>query len=123
MDNFYINIVGQGGDLLRKAVEIAFSHAPGRKATAYVLRNNTMIFLWGDFEKIPDRVALPFEMTAEFSADLAERWLAVTEYGDEPDHDGDNRKGWRVFNEDWGHVCGLHAAICGIRPEWAMYGK
>ena len=43
--------------------------------------------------------------------------------GDEPDHDGDNSVGFRVFNEDWGHVAGDHSAFVGIQPVWAMHGK
>lgn len=70
-----------------------------------------------------DQVALPFTLDAAGTADFAARWLAEADYGREPDHDGDNGRGWRVYNEGWGHVDSHHAAIIAVTPSWAMYGK
>jgi hypothetical protein len=70
-----------------------------------------------------DQVALPFTLDAAGAADFASRWLAEVDYGNEPDHDGDNGKGWTVYNEAWGHVDGHYSAIIAIAPTWAMYGK
>lgn len=70
-----------------------------------------------------DQVALPFTLDAEGAADFARRWLAEADYGSQPDHDGDNGRGWRVYNEGWGHVDGHRSAIVAITPVWAMYGK
>jgi len=50
-------------------------------------------------------------------------WLSATDYGPQPDHDGDNGKGWRVFCEGWGHVGGDYHAFVAIEPRYAMYGK
>lgn len=41
----------------------------------------------------------------------------------EPDHDGDNDKGFRLFTESWGQVFGEYQAFVAIEPIWAMYGK
>lgn len=50
-------------------------------------------------------------------------WLEAVEYGPEPNHDGDNKKGWRVFNERYSHVSGLWQAFVAIEPVWLEYGK
>lgn len=70
-----------------------------------------------------DQVALPFTLDAAGAADFASRWLAEADYGSQPDHDGDNGKGWCIYNEAWGHVDSHYSAIIAIAPSWAMYGK
>lgn len=70
-----------------------------------------------------DQIALPFKLDAEGAADFARRWLAEADYGKQPDHDGDNGRGWRLYVEGWGHVDGHRNAIIAISPAWAMYGK
>lgn len=72
---------------------------------------------------VTDHVALPFHLDAKSAADFARRWLAEAEYGKQPDHDGDNKKGWRLYNEAWGHVDSDHGAIIAVAPSWAAYGK
>lgn len=49
--------------------------------------------------------------------------IAHADYGRQPDHDGDNEKGWRLYNETWGMVGGDHSAFAAVEPAWAMYGK
>ena len=70
-----------------------------------------------------DQIALPFTLDAAGAADFAARWLAEADYGKQPDHDGDNGRGWRAYVEGWGHVDGHHRAIVAISPSWAIYGK
>lgn len=60
---------------------------------------------------------------AEHVWPMIEAWLDDTSYGTQPDHDGDNDKGWRIYNEAWGHVAGLWQAFAAIEPVWLMYGK
>lgn len=66
-----------------------------------------------------------YGMDAKAATEVADNWLRHSaEYGEQPDHDGSNGKGWRVFTDStWGHVFGMYQGICGIAPEWAMYGK
>jgi len=40
----------------------------------------------------------------------------------QPDHDGDNYKGFRLENDFWGQIDGCEAFL-SIEPIWAMYGK
>lgn len=50
-------------------------------------------------------------------------WLAEADYGPEPRHDGDNSKGWRIYNEDWTHVANRWEAFVAIEPVWMLHGK
>lgn len=59
-------------------------------------------------------------MDAAGCADFASRWLAEAEYGAEPDHDGCNTRGWRVYNEK---CDGHYGAIIAVAPAWACHGK
>jgi len=70
-----------------------------------------------------DKITLPFKMDADGAADFARRWLEEADYGREPDHDGDNGKGWRLYNEAWGHIDEDRYAVIAVAPAWAMYGK
>lgn len=141
MDNFRFDMICEGDKTLAAALALAF-HGHSKGAAGYIIRPahekfvheqyehlnkpkrpDRLIFLWSGYEKAEGYVAFPFDMDAAGCADFAIRWLATVDYGRAPDHDGDNEKGWRVYNEAWGHVEDLHAAIIAIAPAWAMYGK
>lgn len=70
-----------------------------------------------------DKTTLPFKLDADGASDFARRWLEEADYGREPDHDGSNGKGWRIYNEGWGHVDNDHYGVIAVTPVWAMYGK
>jgi hypothetical protein len=126
MDNFHFDMTCQGRETLSAAMRLAFSQHS--KATHYAIREaddkkpRRIVFFWA--ESVAKGAApFPFKMDAEGCADFAWRWLSEVDFGSEPDHDGDNGKGWRVYNEGWGHVDGEWAGIIAVAPEWAMYGK
>lgn len=131
MDNFKVDITSIGEDLLIAAMQFVFKGSgPMSSACGYAIRQPThgkplrIVF----YHVVPthrdDFRALPFKLDAEGAADFALRWLnGAAEYGAEPDHDGDNEKGWRLYNEDWGHVDGDWQALIAVAPNWAMYGK
>jgi hypothetical protein len=146
MDNRTIDVTSEGDKALACALELVWANAPGGRATHYKVVNLTeKTEYWGappnhhtvknvkDDKGVPtmillwhaecDAVPLPVPMSLEASTDVVKGWLKDVPRGDEPDHDGDNGKGWRVFREAWGHVFGHHYAIVGIQPAWAMYGK
>lgn len=142
MDNFHIDITAEGQGSLIKAIEIAFAHnAPGQKVESYriievkptpyngineSLSGKTALVMRWTKPEAGDKsgaVALPFKLDAAGAADFARRWLDDFPFGREPDHDGDNGKGWRLFVGSWGHVCGDNYAVFAITPAWAMYGK
>lgn len=72
-----------------------------------------------------DKHVTPFPMRIDhkLAADFAWGWLQQQDFGQQPDHDGDNGEGFIVFNEPWGHVGGNHSAIIAVGPAWAMKGK
>ena len=81
-----------------------------------------LVFYWME-SKAPGFTNLPFRADAAEVFTIAERWLAQSDYGPQPGHDGDNGKGFRLYNERWGHVDGRHEAFLAVSPAWAMYGK
>lgn len=81
----------------------------------------TLILLWA---AEPDASKLPYTMSVAQAFELVKGWLSEAGVpGPEPDHDGDNGAGWRIFTGPWGKVAGSSYGIIGIQPAWAMYGK
>lgn len=146
MDNRAIDITTQGTESLALALQLIWDNAPGGKATHYkVVRlreqtryygtpatshhtelveaadgTPTLILLWHEER---GATALPFPLTRDDAPGFVAGWLKSAEYGREPDHDGSNERGFRVFTDGWGHVAGHHYGIAGVQPVWAMYGK
>lgn len=123
MDNFKIDVVCEGAERLKPALEIAFGK---HKATHYTVHNKALVFFWTEPKSIRKDVVvhvLPFSLTKEAAPAFVNEWLKQQDYGKEPDHDGSNSKGWRVFNESWGQVFNWWEAFVAIEPVWAMYGK
>ena len=120
MDNFRFDMTSEGSETLKAA--LALFNPPGRKVTGYSEEpGKKLVFYWSNTS--PRATKLPFPMTLEQAADFAIGWLEHADYGREPDHDGDNGKGWRLYCEDWGHVDHDHYAFAAVQPVWAMYGK
>jgi hypothetical protein len=149
MDNRVLDVVSVGDKALALALELAWHNAPGGKATHYkivtlkeryqywpdkagvVIRHSvnlvedptgtpTLILLWHE-EK--NALALAYPHTLPQAVEFTRGWLGNVDYGEEPDHDGSNGKGWRVFTEGWGRVLSHNYTIVGVQPNWAMYGK
>lgn len=139
MDNFQLEVTAEGPDRLRMVMGILFfdqykSTRYPKRATHYTIDPKAGLIFY-DYQfaiKEPDRARteipgnltkLPFTLDAEGAADFALRWLAETDYPKEPDHDGDNGKGWKVHLGQWGRVTDDWHSFVGVLPEWAMYGK
>jgi hypothetical protein len=150
MDNARLDVVNEGEAALRLALALAMGqHAQvthwkvskARRVTRYwalegkpthghseelvvdpadAKARPTLILLWHDEGQA---TPLPAPMELEATVSFVKNWLAHATYGREPDHDGSNGRGFRVFTEDWGHVYDHHYAVVGIQPAWAMYGK
>ena len=119
MDNFQVDINSKGHDQLRKAFAL-FEPQINKVVGFSVSDSHGLIFYWA---ASPKMTLLPFKMTLEQAADFAFGWLQEADYGVQPDHDGDNGLGWRLYCEAWGHVAGDSCAFAAVRPIWAMYGK
>lgn len=125
-DNFRFDITAwrghykDGRDVLLDCMNLAFS---GQTATHWSATSKRLILFWIAPDQRFNAQALICKTSAAGMAPMVREWLAAAEYGPEPDHDGSNSKGWRIFNEAWGHVEGESYAICGIEPAWLMHGK
>jgi len=141
MDNFNFDMICEGNDLLLMAMQIMFfdkhqARYP-RRATHYRIDEKLGLIFYdysfvisgdpkaaGMTKPEPDLIALPFKLDAVGAADFVTRWLAEAKYPSEPDHDGDNGKGWRVYSGSWGHPhSGNWSSFVAVQPAWAMYGK
>jgi hypothetical protein len=81
------------------------------------------IIRWADKSTHPDANPFPVPMNADQIGALVTAWLETAKYPPAPDHDGDNKRGWHLYNEQWGHVGNDHYAIAAIAPSWQTYGK
>jgi len=121
MDNFSFDVTSNG-DILDALKLITRQH---RTVKYWKADKNRFLLAWTKPGILPGPwTEAPFDMTYEDIAPFIMGWLKNTaDYGYEPDHDGDNGKAWRLYNESWGHVGYDHAVFAAIEPVWAMYGK
>ncbi len=123
MDNFHIDITSVGDTALRYALGALL-------ATKYA-RMETIVGWKDDPEKglilykHKSDAMTPFLAALDLDAlvPIISTWLAQQDYGREPDHDGSNSKGFRLYNEVWGRIGDDWASIGAIKPEWAWHGK
>ena len=151
MDNSRIIVVSETEEEFRAAIHLAFKRAPTQLAEAWwlwnprasltpmpgIIRNQyekdrpeellgvvigapCLVFSWHAEEKM---YPFPSKISSQLAATFAWEWLSKQNYGQQPDHDGSNHKGFIVFNDAWGHFAGNHYSFVGVGPAWAMYGK
>jgi len=118
MDNFHFDMTSEGKEQLKTALSLF----PHQKVVAYRIdAEKGMILYW---IQSTNALSLPFAMSLSQAADFVSGWLEeAAPYGAEPDHDGDNGKGWRLYNESWGRIGDESSAFAAVQPVWAMYGK
>lgn len=140
MDNFRFDITSDG-DIL-PALKLAFGEHRGKvwqktvsgygiypadpfdpERPAKPLRPLRMVLFWTDPKGMEGYHPLPFKMDANTASAWIMNWLKEAEYPKPYDHDGDNLKGWRIYNDSWGHVDNRWEAVVAIAPVWALYGK
>ena len=137
VNNFHIDITSHYADL-RAALSIALGHhgddcAGFIQTTIRTTRDNpggvwgaqgkgavpSLILLWHD-NGLSDtepaaRFRFPVDLRASELEPITRAWLDKQDLGDGPDLDGDLSRGFRLWNEAWGHVAGNHYAICAVR--------
>lgn len=118
-DNFQFDITGAP---LKQCLDIAILGAPGKKVVGWRVdeKPNRLVLYWSNNE---GATPLPAPLSGEALLGFVQAWLESVEYGSEPDHDGSNSRGWRVYNEQWGQVAGNFYAFAAIEPVWLMHGK
>ncbi len=137
MDNRIISVKSEGIKAFDLAFQLLFDNARGGKASHYFEHPTAgFLLLWnednfygltkGDPSAKVSANKLPFKMEWKDAANLAWGWLnnqPTEKYEDYLDHDGSNGRGFKVYNEAWGHVAGSSYAFLGVLPVWAWYGK
>lgn len=109
---------------LEESLKIAFYQ---HKATCWKfegvgLERDRLIFAWHQ-DNSPGYNPFVAPVGPEEAVTIVKSFLAKQDYGPEPDHDGSNKKSWRIYNEEWGHVGGNHYAFAAVEPVWEMFGK
>lgn len=127
MDNFQLDVRSCVKRHFEEALQIAFDAAPGQKATHYkITKKHGFILYWGG-NGAKDITPFPYEMSCKEAIPFIWGWLQKVDYEDyeKPYDDGDvqNEKGFRIFNEMWGHVDSNSYAFVAIKPAWAWLGK
>ena len=121
MDNKVFRVNGDSLRELTKAMQLLGDDYT--KAIGYLDdKDNGLVFFRYDSDLM---VPFPSEQSMEDCAIIANNWLdKKAVYPPEPNHDGDNEKGWLLYCDDWGHIAdyGYHAFMA-VKPIWCMYGK
>jgi hypothetical protein len=81
------------------------------------VENGGLVFGW--HANMKDAVPLPAKMEKDALIGLILGWLADAEYGEEPDHDGSNHKGYTIKTTGWEDSY----ATFRVEPTWIEYGK
>ena len=123
MDNFRFDITAKGDLLPWLACCMGSRKAVGWSVREYDKGLRLVLYWVAPTPKVHGYHPLPSPVPYAEVATFATSWLNSVAFGTEPDHDGDNSRGWRIYNEDWGHVDGLYQAFLAIAPAWAMHGK
>lgn len=109
---------------LEDILKIAFSR--NSKAAGWRVEGKRLILSWHnetDYKNPGRWNAFITPMTAESVFSTVIEWLKAQDFGPEPDTDGHNKKGFRVYNESWGRVGNDPYAFVAIEPEWITYDK
>lgn len=119
MDNRVINIRSVGEADFKASLRLLIdSTIIGYRVDAE--KNRLILYKYKSDKMTPT----PYPMNIEQVISFAWGWFEQSKVnGNQPDHDGDNEKGFNIYNEDWGHVGGEYSACAAITPIWAMYGK
>lgn len=126
-DNQHIDISGEGLDALRAALRIFLpTNTDTDTIEGFMVDPEFgLILFWTNPTAIvcPQFAKFPVPLTAEDLAPIIFAWLASADYGKQPDHDGDNYKGWRLYNDHWAQVANRWEAKLAVKPMWMMAGK
>lgn len=147
MDNRIIDVTSQGQEALALAVQLAWMDGFGDKVSHYKEINlvKTVVYVgssptnyhYTDLSPAADGVPtlilarsydagmlpLPYPMSMNEAIPFVYGWLKNANPGPQPDHDGHNEEGWRLFNTNLSGGAECRNALFAVQPVWAMYGK
>jgi len=118
-DNPVLKINGISLDRLKIALTLSSEDT----ATGYSIDKDNGRFILYRYTSSDAMIPFPTPLSMNRCAELIWDWLQSSEYPREPDHDGDNKKGWLCYTEGWGHVNHDYRAFIAVEASWIMYGK
>lgn len=138
-DMYHFDVNGKTREMFDVVMELAMLASPGRKVTDvksykslalasdFPRISSSLILYWADPGPESGAVMLPYPMCLKQISEFVWGWLeslTSVEWPPEPEHDGSNSKGWRIFNERWSQIDGEgHYAFAKIEPFWQVHGK
>lgn len=122
MDNFRLDITSRGKENLKLALRLTqrgmvTGYSLGE---ASVAGRKRLVLYWAPSERA---IPFPCALTIEQAAEIAAAWLDSSDYGSEPQHDGSNSKGFRLYCEAWAQIGDDWSAFAAVEPAWALHGK
>jgi hypothetical protein len=117
-DNPVIRVNGTSLERLKYAMHLGH----GFEAQGFLIKDEKLAF--ARYPSAPEMTPFPTELGPDRCADMAWDWLQKSEYPRQPDHDGDNKKGWLLRTDGWGEVDGFgYQYFIAVEPMWIMFGK
>lgn len=133
MDNFRIDVTSKGRDQLDAVLGLVAAHVRARAVGYCLSPSHGLVLLtrccpvglhpvgW-EIDGAPV-LALPYPMNIAALRDFVWHYLEQADLGPEPTHDGSNSRGFRVYNEQYGHIGGRSDAFLAVQAVWAEHGK
>lgn len=122
--NFRFDVSSDTRKHFDMAMELAFANCAGGKAERYKIDSEKgLILSWGGAESGYEK--LVYKMDLEATKEFVWNWVRSADYVDKScwDSEVDRKKGFRVYNEAWGHIGSDHYAFVAIKPTFMLYGK
>lgn len=117
-----LNVNGEGLSRLKQAMKLLDTWETNKlTVSGFTVEDNRIILFQYEHDSM---TPFPTPMSLDFAATIAYEWVVNANYPKEPDHDGDNKKGWRLYKESWGHIDNYGwQSMCAVEPMWIEYGK
>ena len=125
--HFLVDVTAHGRDNLDRVLGVAFSDiiAGEKRATHCRVDGHRQLTLFTRPPKSVEATAakpFPGPMSCPQVTDFVWWWLQQVRYPTD-EHDGSSRKGWRVFNDQFGIVDGCWETFVAVRPMWIYFPK
>lgn len=113
-------------ELMDRALAIAFAQPTQAVGWSLDVRNDEvdrLVFYWTSSYNGKECTLFPSPLGLKQIRSVIDPWLVTVDYGPIPDTDGHTRKGFRVYNEAFGHINHNYEAFLAVEPFWLIYGK